>query len=246
MTPPIPETGGGLSGFIAHYLWHVYRHFPSSGRGDWLLLFLLLATLVHVLFLPYLWKAVQADMAILRDERVTEQGSLQVVWLALWDGAMMFFLLWFFHTEAGQTFLESRAFGPFGELSEGSAGLYWLALVSTGAAMGVIQGVVHDRIDERNKATGTTVPKPYTRLGVLDAYAGGGVFVALNDKKQAVIEDMVSVISAELAAVIVSLLCYWYWSAASVTLMMCFVAAGVLAEVARMLFVYIQHQRTFG
>ena len=64
---PIPDTGGGLSGFIAQGLWYVYRYFPFHGTWDWLLLFFLLAATVHVLFLPHLWKAVRADMIHYRD-----------------------------------------------------------------------------------------------------------------------------------------------------------------------------------
>jgi hypothetical protein len=40
--------------------------------------------------------------------------------------------------------------------------------------------------------------------------------------------------------------CYWYWSVASLVLMQCFLAAALLMEAARMVFVHIQHRQTFG
>jgi hypothetical protein len=33
---PIPDTRGGVSGFLAYLLWQVYRHFPLAGTWDWL------------------------------------------------------------------------------------------------------------------------------------------------------------------------------------------------------------------
>jgi hypothetical protein len=39
----IPDTGGGLSGYITHFLWYLYRRFPFLGSWDWVFLILLLA-----------------------------------------------------------------------------------------------------------------------------------------------------------------------------------------------------------
>ena len=39
---------------------------------------------------------------------------------------------------------------------------------------------------------------------------------------------------------------YWYWSVASLNIMLCFTIAGVLNEAVRMWFVYVLHKKTFG
>ena len=55
----IPDTGGGLSGFIAWLLWQVYVYFPFEGTWDWLLLFIFLAVLTRVGAIPASWKVVE-------------------------------------------------------------------------------------------------------------------------------------------------------------------------------------------
>ena len=55
-----------LSGFLAT-ISGASIHFPSPGNWDWLFLFLALTGAVHLLLLPYLWRAAEADMAILKE-----------------------------------------------------------------------------------------------------------------------------------------------------------------------------------
>ena len=121
---PIPETGGGFSGFVAYWLWHLYQYFPSSGNWDWLLLFLLLGILVRLLYLPLLWKTVKSDMDCLKTGKM--ESSYASFGAMLWDIGCAFFLIWLFHTTAGQTFLGGRCGSP----DTVARVLFWLSLIA--------------------------------------------------------------------------------------------------------------------
>jgi hypothetical protein len=59
----------------------LYRLLPMEGTWDWLLLFLLLAAVTQLSFMPYLWRCVESDMKMLRDrkggkESVPDQGGV--------------------------------------------------------------------------------------------------------------------------------------------------------------------------
>ena len=103
---PIPDTGPGVSGFLAYLLWHVYRHFPFPGTWDWLLLIIALAALTRILFLPYLWRVARVDVARAR------MGATRMLrgwaWQLLWDLNWLAILVWFFATPAGATFWAGR------------------------------------------------------------------------------------------------------------------------------------------
>jgi len=89
----IPDTGPGLSGFLAHGLWLVYQYFPLAGAWDWLLLFLLLGLGAHFVFLPYLWRSVKFDMLRLQQGRtdgVGVQGMLSGIWGTV---CLLFFIM---------------------------------------------------------------------------------------------------------------------------------------------------------
>ena len=155
----IPETGGGISGFVAHGLWHIYRHFPSTGRYDYLLLFVFLMVLVRVAFLPYVLKALKWDIARARKGTSKEGGVSHLRLSMLWDTVSIWVLVWFFHTGAGKTFLVGRTcFGQ--ELTEPARGLFgvslfsWLCvsllLVGVGAGVAnVLGGGVRDPMSSR-------------------------------------------------------------------------------------------------
>ncbi len=109
---PIPDTGGGISGFVAWLLWHVYRHFPFSGTWDWLVLCIGLAVLAPVLFLPYLWMAAQRvrqyDESRKRSDLGLGGAPAWALASTLWDGVWIALWFSFFCTPAGQTLLEGR------------------------------------------------------------------------------------------------------------------------------------------
>ena len=126
----IPETGGGISGFVAHGLWHIYRHFPSSGRYDYLLLFVFLMVLARVLPLPYVVKAMKRDVA---RKDIVEWVDARYLWVSMFlDAVSIWVLVWFFHTDAGRTFLVRRTcFGQ--ELTApalyGGLAFFWFCLI---------------------------------------------------------------------------------------------------------------------
>ncbi len=62
---PIPDTGGGISGFLARLIWDVNRYFPLSGMWDWLVLIMLISLAILVARLSFLWRLVERDMQML-------------------------------------------------------------------------------------------------------------------------------------------------------------------------------------
>ena len=242
--PPIPDTGGGLSGFLAHYLWRVYRHFPSSGESDWLLLFVCLGMGTYAVFLPYVWKSVKADMSTL-EQRQTRQETVpwQHVVPTLWGIFWMFFFVWFFHTPAGRTLLDGREILGRAPLTETQRGFFWRSVIPLsllGCLAAVVVGITCERSPTADRST------PFPRRTPWCLYVGGGTFVALTSKGKPATEPFFSVgiVSSMLAAE--AHWFYWYWSAASTMLMNAFVAAAIVTDGVRMTFVYIQHKRTFG
>ena len=275
MMAVIPDTGGGLSGFIAHGLWKLYQYFPSSGRWDWLLLVFLLAVLVRVLYLPLLWKSVKADMDLLREGGACVSRASWLTWI--WDVGSAFFLVWFFHTAAGRTFLAGRSFGP----DVVAAGLFWLSW-GWNACVGGGAMELAKLLDARDKAIGLSCSAPYADRGLLSLFGGGGVFFnPAEEGKKGKLDDnappvgiksafffLVYVLRAlfnpaeegekgpfgenmppvgmESAFFVLAHMFYWYWSVVSVTIFSAFILSGVLTEIVRMVFVYILHRRVFG
>ena len=239
---PIPNTGGGFSGFLAHGLWHVYRHFPSPGRWDWLFLILCLAVVTRALFVPYVWKCVKADMANLRSRKISQANQSMVP--VLWDIGLMWFLVWFFHGEAGRTLLEGRCGIGSALPSETHRGLFWACLVVCTFLPGIMGGL-EDRVKRRNQMVMPSSPQPYPDRGFLSLYGGGGVFFEGGERGPK-IEESVRVVVGEAAAIAFAHWVYWYWSVVSEFLFIAFLLTAVATEAVRMLFVYILHKRTFG
>ena len=238
----IPETGGGLSGFLGHLLWKFYQYFPSSGHWDWLLLIVLLGVLVRLLYLPWLWKNVEADMTLLKTGKVGDSSGLNPIG---WDMAYAFFLIWFFWTTAGQTFVSGRSGSP----DAVARWLFWLTLIACFALTVILLNV--GRVNERNKAMAPTKPEPYPDRSLMSLYGGGGVFFVpevVNGKvtENGKIASFACPVPMEAVAFFFAHLFYWYWSVVSVTIFLVFVVTGALTEMVRMLFVYILHKRTFG
>ena len=244
MMAVVPDTGGGLSGFIAHGLWKLYQYFPSSGRWDWLLLVFLLAVLVRVLYLPLLWKSVKADMDLLKEGKI--DVSHVTVITALWDIGSAFFLAWFFYTTAGQTFLPGR----FGRPDAVATGLwFWLPLGGSIAVTGGVALLAY-LVYERNKAMGPSRSVPYADRRLLSLFGGGGVFTepAAEGNGKVVPTDATTVTPVLMESMLFcsAYMYYWYWSVASVTIFSAFILSGVLTEIVRMVFVYILHRQVFG
>ena len=248
----IPETGGGLSGFLAHLLWKFYQYFPSSGNWDWLLLIVLLGVLVRVLYLPWLWKNVEADMILLKTGK--REGANGTVWPFFWDTASAFFLAWFFWTTAGQTFVSTGqefVSGRSGSPDAVAQGLFWLTLIASFVLFMILVCGLEERVDKRNKAMAPTKSEPYTDRDFLSLYGGGGVFcvpevVDGKKTKNATVLSGGGLVAMEALVFFFAHVFYWYWSVVSVTIFLVFIVTGVLTEMVRMLFVYILHKRTFG
>ena len=219
----IPETGGGISGFVAHGLWHIYRHFPSSGRYDYLLLFVFLMVLVRILFLPYVLKALNRDIAgVSKDD--SKAGIDDVTISMIWDTVDIWLLVWFFYTDAGKTFLVGRTF--FGqELTE--PGLFGVSLFCWFAVI-VLMGVV---IGVREAAWDKAAPNVKARSWPYHEAISGGICVSF-----LLLAMMI------LAAHVL----YWYWSRATILLFWSFFVAVVLTETLRVTAIYILLGRAVG
>jgi hypothetical protein len=236
----VPETGPGLSGFLAHALWHVYRHFPD--RVDWLVLFLAFGTFVHFSFLPLLWRAVEADMRYLEAKQATEEAQNGMKWLWFWSVVWLSFLLWFFHTPAGRTLLNGRHVMGYPLLEPLRTGPYVGSAFAT-----LMAGVALSLISDRAKALGESIARTqaFPRCGFLEAWSGGGVFFQQTPKGVQRAEP-VGVLQMEFLFLFMLHTCYWYWSIASLLLMYGFVLTLIVAEAARLMYVAILHRRTFG
>ena len=130
----IPDTGGGLSGFIAWLLWQVYQYFPFEGTWDWLLLIIFLAILVRCIMIPVWWRILRI-LGQSKPEPVaqieepdhkplpTRQDVMGMV--VLCDLFWPWLVICLFNTEAGRTFLEGRS----GQSLDAVLSLYFVPLV---------------------------------------------------------------------------------------------------------------------
>ena len=127
----IPDTAGGLSGFIAWLLWQVYVYFPFEGTWDWLLLIVFLAVLTRCIMIPVWWRLVnrakQAGHSAAPRRTMDILTGIDFVWPWL--------VILLFNTAAGRTFLEGRSGRPL----EVARVVYWCSLLChSGAAAGSI------------------------------------------------------------------------------------------------------------
>ncbi len=238
----IPDTGPGLSGFLGHYLWSIYAYFPSSGQWDWVLFFLALGIVVHFAFLPYQWNVVKDDMKRLWEKKIEQpsQGIFSMFWALLW----LLFFVWFFHTQAGHTFLAGRSLFFISELTRVN---FWL-LVGSALSIFVEFGVlmaIHDKINAQNKALGLTKPQAYRQRNLRNLYAGGGIFLKI-EKEEVIVDPSHGTVIMEMFVFWFAHLLFPIWSVASLVLLHAFLISAILADGCRMLFVYIQHKQTFG
>lgn len=233
--------GAGLAGFLAQQIWAIYRHFPFQGYWDWLVLFLLIALGTHLSFLPYLWRCVDADMKVMQGRESGKKDAIPVQGMlpGLWGGGWMYFFLWFFYTMEGRTFLSGRTLFPGTVLNAPSAGHHQLfsglglfVLVAVLIAITQIGGLKRRKLGQQRRT------EPFSDRGFLSLWLGGGTFA--DD------DDGVSSSSTVSFPVLLAYVLYWYWSDASLALMLCFVFAAMVADGCRMLFVYVLHSRYFG
>ena len=242
---PIPDTGGGLSGFLAHGLWHVYRFFPFEGTWDWLLLCFLLTAAIRLLFLPRLWSLVRTDMQTLAAGASCHKGEALALGWSLFDLASMWFLVWLFHTRGGRTFLDGRTWFLSASPTEVDRLTFWTSLiVQSGIAVTGwrLYGLVVSGMQAFRVARST----PYPDRSLFSLYSGGGAF-----KFSPPVENAGPSTGGPNLAFAATVIClahvfYWYWSVASLVIMLCFVITGVLSELVRMVFVYVHHKRMFG
>ena len=239
----IPDTGGGLSGFIASIIWQVYRYFPSSGRWDWLLLFFALALLGVALFWPYLWKAVAKDMQVLEDNEI--YSSIQETVLLVWGQVWQWLLIMFFYSDAGRALLEGRQWFGSGSLSEVSRTLFWITL-GVDVVMEIVLLALVGLAAEQTDALATGTPMPFRERNIANLFCGGGTFYFYQEDGSLEVSGTGVMIALYPMVGFLGLIFYWYWSAASILLMHTMSLAIILNEVVRMTFVYIHHKRTFG
>ena len=239
----VPDTGGGLSGFIASIIWQVYRYFPSSGSWDWLLLFFALTILGIALFWPYLWRAVSEDMRILAEQEI--ENPVQELVLFVWAQVWQWLLIVFFYSDAGRALLEKRQWFGSGSLAEVNRTLYWISF-GTIVVLVILIVVCVDAITKRTASSTTGKPMPFRERSLTNLFCGGGVFYYYDGNGTLVESGTGVMIALFPAANFLFLVFYWYWSAASILLMHSMLLAVLFNEVVRMTFIYIQHRRTFG
>jgi hypothetical protein len=99
----IPDTGGGLAGFIAWLLWHVYVYFPFEGTWDWLVLIVFLAVLTRGIMIPVWWRLV------MRPGQLPSSRDLILNFVLAADLIWPWLVIWLFNTAGGRTFLEGRS-----------------------------------------------------------------------------------------------------------------------------------------
>ena len=121
----IPDTGGGLSGFIAWLLWQVYVYFPFEEDLDWLLLIVFLGVLTRGIMIPVWWRLVK-HVARSETSRLHILDSLVLSDL-LWP----WLVIWLFNTAAGRTFLLGRLGRPLAVAGDGmyNFGIFYHCIV---------------------------------------------------------------------------------------------------------------------
>jgi len=99
-----------------------------------------------------------------------------------------------------------------------------------------------DYFDEPRRRLAAGKPQPFTDRSILNLYLGGGIFY----DSQSEISTATDFIFMTFFVIAGFHVFYWYWSAASIILMLAVSSAAILNEVVRMTFVYVLHKRTFG
>jgi hypothetical protein len=211
-----PDTGGGISGFIGHGLWQIYRHFPSPGEYDWFLLFLVLMILTRLLFLPYVLKVLGKDVERVRKGDRTEDADHPFASI-FWDSLGIWILVWLFHTDAGGTFLAGRTcFGdPLSDTNLHTISVFCWPVVT-------ILPVIVAGIAE-HKWKNTTPNAQARRFLYVDGGAMSFFFVAL--------------------IILAAQILYWYWSNATIILFWAYFFAVILTEAIRVTAIYILLRR---
>lgn len=105
---------GGLSGFLAHWLWPAYQLIPPLGGWDWLVFIALVCLLGRLLSLPFRWQSAQEE---------TGMWSLLAS-----NTCTMWLCVWFFQTEAGVALLGDRVWFDALPLTEDPELLFWFSL----------------------------------------------------------------------------------------------------------------------
>ena len=247
---PIQDPGGGLFGFFAWLLWKVYRFFPEGGFG-FLLLALLLAVLVNVFFVPHLWRSVAKDIAYLAAGKVEklESGGFNEYLLFLGLKTLtMLFLACLLHSAAGRTLVDGRQL--FGFALSAPKGLLQAGLVVADVVIFGALVLLGGAVDDRDERLSRTTVAPYPGRSLADLYSQGGTYMNVQEADGKLSTTRTTLAGqfawVDVLVVAATQVVYWFWSGGALVLFHCFLAAALLMELVRMLFVAIHHKRTFG
>ncbi len=267
---PIPDTGGGIPGFVAYLLWHIYRFFPFQGTWDWLVLVVFLAFLIRLAHLPFLWRQVERDMQLLARREATRTFRRSAAKFCRRVGAPMLWVVlfvWLFGTSAGHTFSVGREFGPMRTNSAGTepwlTAAFAVLLLVTLIVNFLVLSVALTEPRKYKCLSGTTpAPEPQAfRERTLPAlFFGGGIReYAKKDDSPTPLEPDVC-LGAEAPCCFLAMFVSAFLAGAvgagrpldteQTPMMLALPALYALTyslfEPVRMLFVYILHKRAFG
>jgi hypothetical protein len=154
-------------------------------------------------------------------------------------------LIWFFHTPGGQTFFAGRLW--FGGTPSAIAGhgLFWTS-VGLHFAVCLCAMNLRNQLERKYKTLQSDHSFPFSDRSLISLFGGGGLLGRMHKAAETKLELAFPPAWFDAFFILVALTLYWYWSVASLIVMLFLVVTGVLTEVVRMTFVYILHKRTFG
>ncbi len=169
---PTPPTHGGLSGFLAYVLWHLYQVFPF--RGAWFGPVLFYGGIIAAFYVgawPLLWRAVRRDMKALaaRRKAIPAQHIASVSILLI--GGIFTILCMSTYLDV----LQLRRWHwarPDVEVRR----IVGVAFLVSHVPAAIFLAVMFDNLSKRSVGFGSGVSEPYgdRRLSIL--FSGGGSF----------------------------------------------------------------------
>ncbi len=257
----IPDTGGGVAGFLTHWLWQVYRYFPFAGTWDWLVLVILLAVAIRFLHLPLLWKGVGEDIGDFDGRSHRRRGqafyseATRWIWSILSAGLFVFFW-WYFSTAAAGTLIEAREWNPFRspgdfipiDTATASENRCLIVAFFTPVFVTVAELVLFIVAGFRIKARLRRDAAGYGKLPVLAQTAGGVYEVTLDDEGRVQLRSIATeflpvLMQLALPLFIVLWLKIGWLRPAQLVFAMSFVITGVLSFISRRWFACIHWRR---
>ncbi len=257
---PIPNTGGGISGFVAFLLWHVAAYLPFPRA-----LIFLLVLLIRVVHLPFLWRIVAHEMKVLackNDTWRSEKRRLTVYW----TGWFVLSIVWcpllvsFFVTPAGQALIGKYHFF-LTDVSEHPAvtGFFFLGgiLLLPGAMFALLrlESSVGNTFDPNVRREG---PLPFNGRRCLALFLGGGMYATVSSTdgtRRMTCFGSTGLFWEPAAYVYVPLVVFPFMAMMDLdtfpigeffAVQVAFLTTLFLMEGFRMSFVYVLHKRMFG